>query len=180
MEYCKYVGQRHVGDCELCPWASKLKWAGITGCTKNLMVKMAQTVGFRVAFWHQPRCVWCRWLNHLVLVIVGGAQGWVWELFGKQPEGFWIPVRAHMGPTRKRLAMKAAPVISPWLCLACPLIHPSMNDSFQQPPPHSSLCLPSPLIQIPHTTSLSIVPAQYHLSLCHLAPPNTICGWANI
>lgn len=119
---------------------------------------MAQTVGFRVAFWHQPRCMWRRWLNHLVLVTVGGAQGWVWGLFGKQPEGFWSPVRAHMGPARKRLAMKAAPAISPWLCLACPLIHPSMNDSFQQPLPHSSLCrcLPSPLIQIsPHYLSLN-------------------------
>lgn len=43
-----------------------------------------------------------------------------------------------MGPARKRLALKAAPTISPWLCLACPLIHPSMNDSFQQPLLHSS------------------------------------------
>lgn len=29
--------------------------------------------------------------------------------FGKQPEGFWRPVRAHMGPARKRLVLKAAP-----------------------------------------------------------------------
>lgn len=99
---------------------------------------MAQMVGFRLAFWHQSGCVWHRWLNHLVLVTVGGTRGWVWGLFGRQPEGFWSPVRAHMGPARKRLALKAAPTISPWLCLACPLIHPSMNDSFQQPLLHSS------------------------------------------
>lgn len=103
---------------------------------RNVMVYKGTPIGFRVAVWHQPGCVWRRWLNHLVLVTAGGAPGWVWGLFGMQPEGFWSPMRAHMGPARKRLAMRAAPAISPWLCLACPLIHPSMNDSFQ--PPHSS------------------------------------------
>lgn len=74
--------------------------------------------------------------------------------FGKQPEGFWRPVRAHMGTARKRLVLRAAPLITSWLWLACPPIHLSMNYSFQQVLPHSShTCLCSPLIQMfLHTT----------------------------
>lgn len=95
-------------------------------------------------------CVWRRWLNHLVVVTAGGALGWVWGLFGRQPEGFWSPVGAHMGPARKRLAMKAAPAVSPWLCLACPLILPwKAAASF------FSLCLPSPSSKCPTTFPLS-------------------------
>ena len=54
-----------------------------------LKVKMAKLknvkvwhkgVGLRVAFWHQPGCVWRRWLNHLVLVTAGGT--------GDEFEGF--------------------------------------------------------------------------------------------
>lgn len=88
-------------------------------------------------------------LNHLVLVTVGGAQRWVWGLFGRQPGGFWSPMRTHMGPARSSfsdlsmvvLGLPTDPSFHEWLF--------SMAASFL------SLCLPSPLIQMPYTPSLS-------------------------
>lgn len=87
------------------------------------------------------------------------AYGAPWEHIWAQPEIVWPP--------------KTAPAISPWLWLACPLIRPSMNDSFQQPPPHSSHCVYPALSSkcpLQHSLFLSL-----SLSLTMFQPSGIIC-----
>lgn len=45
----------------------------------------------RVAFWHQPRMAWCRWLHHLVLVIVSGSADGFDGFLGPSLKALWSP-----------------------------------------------------------------------------------------
>lgn len=143
---------------------------------------MPQTVGFRLAFWHLAQHMRHRWLDHLVLVTAGWCSGislrafWeaAWRLL-EPPESTYVPSQKTSGHESSPSHQSVAP-------LGLPTDPSSHEWLFSTVPSFLSFCLTSPLIQMPHhTPSPRVVPAHwYHLSTCHLATPNAICGWANI